>query len=239
MRALRWKAWRMMRGQSSAIQRSTFLVVAFPRMLLGLLAGPLQSPPEHPTQVIGVVADAEVPLNQHSHTLAGPQVVGPAVSHGSLVEQGFQGNPLSVGQSRHGAMGKLGHQAVRLPGQSSPAMQRCRRDTQNTRDNGRRFSRIDEVNGPTPPTFQFSRTPDGSHASFYAPQRSKNVFPRAFLSKLCAWASLRSAHPTSPAYVPCTPQSAFTPGIDFAILTPLSGWVSLLALSPSEREASL
>src|ERR1019366_4931119 len=158
------------------------LVIALPRMLLGLLASPVQAPAEHPPQVVGVIVDAEVALNQHGNTRGGPQGVGPTVNQRPLAEQGFQGNPLLVRQSRRGAKGTLGSQAVRSPGQSSPTMQRGRRDTQDTRNISRRFSRIDEGNSPTPTSFQFGGTPNGSHALFYAPRRSKNVFPRAFLS---------------------------------------------------------
>jgi hypothetical protein len=114
--------------------------------------------------VVGVIVDAEVALNQHGNTLGGPQVVGPTVNQRPLAEQGFQGNPLLVRQSRRGAKGTLGSQAVRSPGQSSPTMQRGRRDTQDTRNISRRFSRIDEGNSPTPTSFQFGGTPNGSHA---------------------------------------------------------------------------
>jgi hypothetical protein len=42
----------------------------------------------------GVVANAEVPLDQHGYALRGPQVVGPAVSDGTLLTEDCAGKDL-------------------------------------------------------------------------------------------------------------------------------------------------
>jgi len=60
------------------------LVVPLPGLPPGLLAAPVQPPLEDLADVLGVVADAELPLDQAGHPGGGPQFVVPPVVLGSL-----------------------------------------------------------------------------------------------------------------------------------------------------------
>src|SRR5215203_2987677 len=144
------------------------LVVTSAGMFLRLLAGPLKASVEDAVDVGGVITNGEVPLDHQRDALAGPQVVGPTVSHSPFVERGFQTGQLLVVESRFGTKGRLGSKAVALTSQASPAPQRGAGDAKDPSDDVGRLPRFDQGNGSQPTPFQLSACPFWSHTSFYA-----------------------------------------------------------------------
>ena len=88
------------------------LVVALLGLLLRLLAAPVQPPPDHLADVLGVVVDAEVAADHLGDPVGAPQVVVPAVGLGPLQEQPLQLLDLLVGEPGLGAGVGLGGQLL-------------------------------------------------------------------------------------------------------------------------------
>src|SRR5262249_10455270 len=132
----------MMRGQSSAIQRSTSLSLHWRAGFWGFLLVPLLRRFRVFWAWPGGVAVPQGGGVQGGHAGGGPQVIGPAVGEGSLPEQRFEGGQLLVAQARLGAKGGSGRQAIREAGEPPPARQGTGADAQDASDHAGAFSRI-------------------------------------------------------------------------------------------------
>src|SRR5262249_9933135 len=116
------------------------LVIALTCPDLRLVTGPVQPPPKQSPHLVGVILDAEVALNELAHTGRRPQVVGKTVSGGSLMKKAFQFLHLKVCQAASATRGWFAGKAVGLPSHPSPAMQRCRPDSEDASANSRAFT---------------------------------------------------------------------------------------------------
>ncbi len=92
----------------------TFLDVAFRGTPLRLVAGLVQVTVEQPTDVFGVVLDAEMPLDEKSNPSGSPQLIGETVGRCPLQQKLFQFAQLSVGESALGTGSGLCSEAISL-----------------------------------------------------------------------------------------------------------------------------
>ncbi len=139
-------------------------VVALLGLLLGLLTGPVQPPPDDLAHVLEVVGDPEEAADNRADPLGTPKLIVPPVGLGPPFEFRFPLVDLVVAESGLGAGMGLGRQTVRaLLGQVEPAVQRSATNTQNPADDGRRLACVHEVDSSATPPFQFCCSSNGSH----------------------------------------------------------------------------
>ena len=102
------------RGEGVALPLRDGFFVAFAGASTRLLRRPLQPRVQEAPDMVVVQRDTEVPANQISNTLGGPEFIGPTVGLRSLAEQQFEFLLLLDRQARRGAAMAFRGEAVRL-----------------------------------------------------------------------------------------------------------------------------
>jgi hypothetical protein len=153
------------------------LVVTLAGPLAGLLRGPAQAAAQDLANVLGVVAAAEVALNQAGDAGGGPQLVVPAVRLGTQQQQFFEVPQLAVGEAGLGTRLRFRIQAARLACQAEPAAQGLGVDAEDAGDVGPRLTLLNQEHGATPPAFQFvSSSNRSTHITLDAPTQPRVTF---------------------------------------------------------------
>ena len=96
--------------------------------------------------MFGVVANAKGSFDQRRDAFGRPQVIGPPVSNGPLVEQGFESVQLVVTQTRLAARNGLGVQTIGLPGKPPPPRQGAGGNAQDARYDAGAFASVNQLN---------------------------------------------------------------------------------------------
>jgi hypothetical protein len=139
-------------------------LVPLPGPLLRLLAGPPEPPLEDLADVLGVEADAEVPLDQRGHSVSGPQLGAPAVGLGSLEQQLLQLLELPIVQSGGAAgVGPGGQGFGAFPVEFQPGGDGGSTAAEEVGDIVRGFPPLDQFDGSATAAFEFLGSTDGSH----------------------------------------------------------------------------
>jgi hypothetical protein len=140
-------------GEVIGLPSLRLLVAAFAGLALRLLAGPLQALLEDLADVFGVVANAEVALNQAGDTIRGPELVGPTMLLGPLQQESLQLAQLVRGEARGGTgVGLAGQTGLRAR-QTPPTMDGSFVDAEDARDRGGGLPVFDEFHSTSPPAF--------------------------------------------------------------------------------------
>jgi hypothetical protein len=143
------------------------LLIGLTRLAFGLLAGPIQALLEDLADMLGVEGLPEMPLNEAGNASGGPQFVGPAMSLGSLQEQGFELRQMVVSESRPWAQLPFGVDAMGLLGFVKPTSKCFVGNAKDASDGRAVFTLSDKVNGPSSSAFEFSRGSNWSTHSTY------------------------------------------------------------------------